>query len=54
MPALRTDVYQCLSKVVKGWFNLGEDNWEVYQSSKLKKLMELVKFAMQVGTQWCL
>ena len=51
MSAMRSDVHQCLSKVVKGWFNLGEDNWEVYQSSKLKKLMELTKFAMQVCMQ---
>ena len=26
-----------------------ETNFEVYQSSKLKKLMELTKFAMQVS-----
>ena len=33
----------------KGWFNLEETSFEVYQNSKLKKLMELIKFAMQVG-----
>lgn len=27
-----------------------ESNYEVYQGSKLKKLMELIKFAMQVST----
>ncbi len=35
-------------KVSKGWFNLEEDSFEVYQGSKLKKLVELIKFAMQV------
>jgi len=31
----------------KGWFNIKEKDWSVYQISKLKKLMELVKFSMQ-------
>jgi len=35
--------------VSKGWFNLEETSFEVYQNSKLKKLMELINFAMQVG-----
>ena len=35
--------------VHKGWFNISEDSWEVYLNSKLKRLMELVRYAMQVG-----
>ena len=31
----------------KGWFNIKEKDWTVYQISKLKKFMELVKFSMQ-------
>jgi dynein heavy chain len=31
----------------KGWFNIKETDWSVYQISKLKKFMELVKFSMQ-------
>ena len=32
----------------KGWFNIKETDFSVYQISKLKKFMELVKFEMQV------
>ena len=35
--------------VDKGWFNILEDSWDVYLGSKLKRLMELVRYAMQVG-----
>lgn len=35
-------------QVSKGWFNLEETSFEAYQGSKLRKLMELIKFAMQV------
>lgn len=31
----------------KGWFNIKEKDYSVYQISKLKKFMELVKFSMQ-------
>ena len=31
----------------KGWFNIKETDFSVYQISKLKKFMELVKFSMQ-------
>ena len=34
--------------VRKGWFNIYEDNWAIYQISKLKKFIETVKFIMQV------
>ena len=37
--------------VHKGWFNISEDSWEVYLNSKLKRLMELVRYAMQVGRE---
>lgn len=49
VPTLRTSIRQCLVDITKGWFNLEETNWEVYQRSKLKKFLELTKFAMQVS-----
>ena len=45
---LRAAIRTSLRDVGKGWFNLHETNWEVYQISKLKKFMEMVKFNMQV------
>ena len=45
-------IRSALAHVTKGWFNLEETNHEVYAGSKLKKLMELVKFAMQVGVTY--
>lgn len=50
IPSLRVAIRSCLAHVTKGWFNLEETSFEVYQGSKLKKLMELSKFAMQVGS----
>ncbi|XP_030840434.1 dynein heavy chain 1, axonemal isoform X1 [Strongylocentrotus purpuratus] len=44
---LRAAIRTSLRDVGKGWFNLHESNWEVYQRSKLKKFMEMVKFCMQ-------
>ncbi|ESO89348.1 hypothetical protein LOTGIDRAFT_210379 [Lottia gigantea] len=44
---LRNHIRTALRDVVKGWFNIHETNWEVYQISKLKKFMEMVKFIMQ-------
>jgi len=46
---LRAAIRTSLRDVGKGWFNLHESNWNVYQISKLKKFMEMVKFNMQVG-----
>ena len=46
---LRAAIRTSLRDVGKGWFNLHETNWEVYQISKMKKFMEMVKFNMQVG-----
>ena len=45
---LRTHIRTSLRDVGKGWFNIHETNWEVYQISKLKAFMEMVKFIMQV------
>jgi dynein heavy chain len=33
--------------VGKGWFNMEEKNWKVYLKSKLRKLMELIRFMME-------
>lgn len=46
---LRAAIRTSLRDVGKGWFNLDESNWAVYQISKLKKFMEMVKFIMQVN-----
>ena len=46
---LRKAIRTSLRDVGKGWFNLHETNWEVYQMSKMKKFMEMVKFNMQVN-----
>ena len=46
---LRASIRTSLRDVGKGWFNIHETNWEVYQISKLKKFMEMVKFIMQVN-----
>jgi hypothetical protein len=51
---LRAAIRTSLRDVGRGWFNLHESNWEVYQISKLKKFMEMVKFNMQVCHILCL
>lgn len=51
---LRAAIRTSLRDVGKGWYNLHETNWEVYQRSKLKKFMEMVKFCMQVCSGICL
>lgn len=48
VPNLQSCIRACLDAVTKGWFNMEETSYEVYQGSKLKKLMELIKFSMQV------
>jgi len=45
---LRVGVRTSLRDVGRGWYNLQENDWEVYQVSKLKKLLEMIKFSMQV------
>jgi len=47
---LRAGVRTSLRDVGRGWYNLHESDWEVFEVSKLKKLMEVIKFNMQVGT----
>ena len=47
LTTLCTKVTSSLREVGKGWFNINENKWEVYEISKLRKFMELVKFAMQ-------
>lgn len=48
LTTLRASVRSCLRDIGKGWFNLEETNWEVYRMSKISKLMESVRFMMQV------
>ncbi|XP_065194434.1 dynein axonemal heavy chain 1-like [Sycon ciliatum] len=44
---LRNAIRHSLRDVGKGWFNPKEKDVDVYLGSKLKKLMEVVKYAMQ-------
>lgn len=37
----------CLADIGKGWFDISVHNYEVYEVSKLKRFMELVKYRMQ-------
>lgn len=45
--ACRSAVVSGLQSVGKGWFNLSENNQEVYDISKLKKFMRMVKYIME-------
>ena len=51
--SLTNEIRAALREVGRGWFNLYETNWEVYQISKLKKFMEMVKFCMQASYVFC-
>ncbi|KAK2093332.1 Arf-GAP with SH3 domain, ANK repeat and PH domain-containing protein 2 [Saguinus oedipus] len=44
---LKVAMRSSLRDMSKGWYNLYETNWEVYLMSKLRKLMELVKYMLQ-------
>lgn len=44
---LKNGIRACFLDSGKGWFNIKETDFSVYQISKLKKFMELVKFSMQ-------
>ncbi|XP_075039903.1 dynein axonemal heavy chain 1 [Mixophyes fleayi] len=44
---LKNAVRISLREVGKGWYDLSERNWEVYRMSKLRQLMELIKFNLQ-------
>jgi len=46
---LRIGVRTSLRDVGRGWYNLQESDWEVYRVSKLRRLMEVIKFNMQVS-----
>eukprot|EP01116_Phalansterium_solitarium_P017128 TRINITY_DN413_c0_g1_i5.p1 TRINITY_DN413_c0_g1~~TRINITY_DN413_c0_g1_i5.p1 ORF type:complete len:4163 (-),score=2181.62 TRINITY_DN413_c0_g1_i5:539-13027(-) len=45
--SLKNGIKTCLKDVGKGWFNLQENRMELYQVSKLKKFMNVVKFMME-------
>ncbi|KAM7063036.1 dynein axonemal heavy chain 1 [Molossus nigricans] len=44
---LKVATRSSLRDMSKGWYNLYETNWEVYLMSKLRKLMELIKYMLQ-------
>lgn len=45
--ALKNLVRNTFKDIGKGWYNLAEDRLEVYNMSKMKKFMTVVKFIMQ-------
>lgn len=45
--SLKVAMRSSLRDMSKGWYNLYETNWEVYLMSKLRKLMEMVKYMLQ-------
>eukprot|EP00002_Diphylleia_rotans_P006932 TRINITY_DN1638_c0_g1_i1.p1 TRINITY_DN1638_c0_g1~~TRINITY_DN1638_c0_g1_i1.p1 ORF type:complete len:4126 (-),score=976.49 TRINITY_DN1638_c0_g1_i1:597-12974(-) len=45
--SLKNSIRASLKDVGKGWFNLQEKNKEVYEISKLKKFMTMIRFLMQ-------
>lgn len=50
MPWLETigyNIRMCVGDVGKGWFNIHIGKYEIYEVSKLRRFMELVKFRMQ-------
>ena len=48
----KVHIYTFTIFYMKGWFNLYERNWAIYQISKMKRFMEMVKFYMQVRKKW--
>jgi len=46
-PNLKSDIVQSLKGVGKGWFNLEEDNCQVYEYSKLKRFLTMVNVMME-------
>lgn len=44
---LKVAMRSSLRDMSKGWYNLYETNWEVYLMSKLRKLMEMIKYMLQ-------
>ncbi|KAJ6667676.1 hypothetical protein lerEdw1_015997 [Lerista edwardsae] len=49
---LKIAVRSSLREIGKGWYNLHETKWEVYQMSKLHQLMELIKFMLQDSVRY--
>uniref|UniRef100_A0ABM5FKF8 Dynein axonemal heavy chain 1 isoform X2 n=1 Tax=Pogona vitticeps TaxID=103695 RepID=A0ABM5FKF8_9SAUR len=49
---LKIAVKSSLRDIGKGWYNLYETKWEVYQMSKLHQLMELIKFMLQDSVRY--
>jgi len=49
---LKNIIYYGFDKVGKGWYNIHENNIEVYLTSKLQKFMTTVKFIMQDSTRY--
>ena len=47
VPACKSTVHTCLRNFGKGWFNLQETNQQIYESSKLAKFLNAVRFIMQ-------
>jgi dynein heavy chain len=44
---IRNIIVSCLRDVGKGWFNLHETSRDIYEFSKLKRLLKLVTFCME-------
>lgn len=47
-PKLVTEIRECFAPVKKGWFNINEKNWGTYRISKMKLLIERIRFMLQV------
>ena len=46
-PNIRNHIVSSLRDVGKGWFNLQETNRDIYEFSKLKRLLKLITFSME-------
>ncbi|OAF70501.1 hypothetical protein A3Q56_01728, partial [Intoshia linei] len=44
---LTLTIKSCLRDVGKGWYNINQDNHDIYKISKLSKLIEMIKYCMQ-------
>lgn len=42
----------CLQDIGKGWFNIKEKSWPIYELSKVSRYMELIKFRMQTALKF--
>lgn len=49
---LKTAVKSNLRDAGKDWYNLEQSHWDVYQMSKLRKLMKRVKFMLQDSVRY--